>query len=110
MTSCERRGVTSQVQVSSLELSSLTLTSMYDVSQVPPSSGISVYLPGDCLLLEYVLDVLADEICDLGLDVSWRHGVDTGKACPFDRDGFACAFKSAMISLLALLMLSDLQK
>ena len=33
MTSRERRGVTSQVQISSLELSSLALTSMYDVSQ-----------------------------------------------------------------------------
>lgn len=96
MTSRERRGITSQVQISSLELSSLALTSMYDVSQELASSGTSLYLPGDCLLFEDVLDVLADKVCDLGLDVSWRYGVDAGKACPFDSDRFAC-IKSAIL-------------
>jgi hypothetical protein len=96
MTSRERRGVTSQVQISSLELSSLALTSMYDVSQELASSGTSLYLPGDCLLLEDVLDVLTDKVRDFGLDVSWRYGVDAGKACPFNSDGFACT-KSAIL-------------
>ena len=89
MTSRERRGVTSQVQISSLELSSLALTSRYDVSQELATSGTILYLPGDCLLLEDVLDILTDKVCDLGLDVSWRYGVDAGKARPFDGDRFA---------------------
>lgn len=63
------------------------------------SLRINLDLPGDCLFLKHVLDVLADKVCDFGLDISWRHSVDTGKACPFHSDGFACNICSQSSSL-----------
>lgn len=89
VTSCKRRGVTSQVQVSSLEFSSFALASTQRVSQPYISFDTILYLPSNCSILENALHFFTDKVRDLSLDVPGGHGVDTSEACPLHGQRFA---------------------